>query len=475
MTKVILFGLDCAEPSLVFDQWRHELPNLRRLMASGVYGRLRSCDPPITVPAWTCMMTSRDPGELGIYGFRNRKSYEYGALSIASSLSVREDRVWDILGRAGRDVVVVGVPPTYPVRPVNGNLISCFLTPGLDSAHTHPPELQPEIRDLVGDYLFDVEGFRTEDKPALLKRIYDMTRKRFRVLRHLIQTKPWDYFMFVEMGTDRIHHGFWKHHDPSHVKHERGSPYGDVIREYYRYLDGEIGDLLALAGDDTVILVVSDHGVKKMDGGVCVNEWLMNEGFLKVKNYPTELTSPAQLEFDWDRTLAWGEGGYYGRIYLNIRGREPRGVIAPYDVPRVCAELKAGLEGIKDEHGRPLGTRVLFPRDIYREVRGTAPDLITYFGNLDWRSVGTMGHGKVLTRENDTGPDDANHDIHGIFIMSRKADWEKTGEEAAPGAPLSGLTLYDVAPTLLSLYGLPVPAEMQGRVIPKVDDPPFFG
>ena len=106
MTKVILIGLDCAEPSLVFDQWRHELPNLRRLMASGVYGRLRSCDPPITVPAWTCMMTSRDPGELGIYGFRNRKSHEYGAMGIASSLSIREDRIWDILGRAGREVVV---------------------------------------------------------------------------------------------------------------------------------------------------------------------------------------------------------------------------------------------------------------------------------------------------------------------------------------------------------------------------------
>ncbi len=475
MAKVILVGLDCAEPSLVFDQWCHELPNLRRLMAAGVYGRLKSCDPPITVPAWTCMMTSRDPGELGIYGFRNRKSHDYGALGIASSLSVHEERVWDILGRAGRDSVVVGVPPSYPVQPLNGHLISCFLTPNIESAHTHPPELQSEIRDLVGEYIFDVEGYRTDDKPALLERIYNMTRKRFQVLRHLLQKKPWDFFMFVEMGVDRIHHGFWKFHDPSHLRFERGNPYEDVIREYYRYVDGEVGGLLSLTDDETIILVVSDHGAKKMDGGVCINEWLMREKFLAVGSYPKQLTSPSQLEFDWDKTLAWGEGGYYGRVYLNIRGREPRGVIAPSDVPKVCADLKAGLEEMRDEYGKPLGTRVFFPKDLYREVHGAAPDLITYFGNLDWRSVGTMGHGAVHTRENDTGPDDANHDTHGIFIMARKADWDRAGVEAAPGVPLDGLSLYDVAPTLLGLFGLPIPAGMNGRPISGPDNVPFFG
>ncbi|MFQ5913166.1 MAG: alkaline phosphatase family protein [Nitrospinota bacterium] len=474
MTKAILVGLDCAEPTLVFDRWRNDLPNLRRLMAAGVYGRLKSCDPPITVPAWACMMTSRDPGELGIYGFRNRKSYDYGPLGIASSLSVQEEKVWDLLGRAGREVVVVGVPPAYPVQPVNGHLISCFLTPSPEAAYTHPPELQTEIRDLVGEYFFDVEGFRTNDKPALLDRIYDMTRRRFHVLRHLIRKKPWDFFMSVEMGVDRMHHGFWKFQDPDHVKYERGNPYEDVIREYYRYVDGEVGELLALADEETVILVVSDHGAKRMEGGVCLNEWLRKEKFLRVRSYPKHLTSPAHLEFDWDRTLAWGEGGYYGRIYLNVRGREPRGAIAPSDVPKVCADLKAGLEEMKDESGQPLGTRVLFPRDLYREVRGAAPDLIVYFGGLHWRSVGTLGHGAIHTRENDTGPDDANHDTHGIFIMARKGDWDRTGEEAAPGAALGGLSLYDVAPTLLSVFGLPIPAGMIGRPILQPDAPPYF-
>ena len=86
-----------------------------------------------------------------------------------------------------------------------------------------------------------------------------------------------------------------------------------------------------------------------------------------------------------------------------------------------------------------------------------------------------MGHRSIHTRENDTGPDDANHDSHGIFIMSQKQKWEKASEDDAPGAPLPGLTLYDIAPTLLRLYGLPVPNEMQGHPIPEVDDLPFFG
>src|SRR5581483_164433 len=104
--KVAVIGLDCAEPSLVFERWQDELPNLRSLVDAGIWGRLRSIDPPITVPAWSCMMSSHDPGDLGIYGFRNRKDYSYSGLAFADSRSLKVDRVWDILGRAGKHVTV---------------------------------------------------------------------------------------------------------------------------------------------------------------------------------------------------------------------------------------------------------------------------------------------------------------------------------------------------------------------------------
>ena len=144
--KVLLIGLDCADPRLVFDLWRDDLPNLSRLMANGSYGRLRSCDPPITVPAWSSMMTSLDPGELGFYGFRNRADYSYDKMGLATSRQVPPRTVWDIVGNAGKQSILLGVPQTFPPRPINGNMVTCFLTPSLQSQCTYPPELKAEHR-----------------------------------------------------------------------------------------------------------------------------------------------------------------------------------------------------------------------------------------------------------------------------------------------------------------------------------------
>jgi predicted AlkP superfamily phosphohydrolase/phosphomutase len=151
MSKVFVIGLDCAEPTLVFDRWRDLLPNFRRLMDHGVYGNLESCTPAITVPAWSVMTSSKDPGTLGIYGFRNRADHSYDKMNIATGSAVKEDRVWDILSRSGKQVNVVGVPGTYPPQPVNGCLVGCFLTPSIASNYTYPPEFKEEIKQWVGE------------------------------------------------------------------------------------------------------------------------------------------------------------------------------------------------------------------------------------------------------------------------------------------------------------------------------------
>lgn len=457
-TRVLVLGLDCAAPQLVFDRWQDELPNLRKLMAEGISGRLKSCDPPITVPAWMSMMSSKDPGQLGIYGFRNRSAYTYDGLSIANSSAVHEDTVWDILGRQGKKSVLIGVPPTYPPKPINGHLVTCFLTPSVDdNQYTYPAELKYEIERLVGRYMVDVENFRSEKKDDILAQIYEMTRKRFALARDFVVNKTWDFFMMVEMGPDRIHHGFWKYHDVTHPKHEPGSKYVQAIHDYYCYLDDEIGKLLALLDDQTVVLVVSDHGIRKMEGGICINEWLIREGYLTLQETPKEITPFAKTKVDWARTRAWGEGGYYGRLYLNVKGREPEGVIHPDAYEEVRDELIARIEAIRDENGRLLGSRVMKPQGMYKSVGGIPPDLLVYFGDLGWRSVGSLGHHSVYTYENDTGPDDANHDHHGIFIM-RDPSRSLAGSR-------DGLQLMDVAPTVLDRFGMAVPKDMQGKII----------
>lgn len=452
----MVIGLDCAAPQLVFDEWRDELPTIQTLTERGRHGVLRSCDPPITVPAWSCMTASRNPGALGFYGFRNRRDHSYDRLSLADSRAVRVPRVWDLLSARDRPVIVLGVPQTYPVTRVNGVMVSCFLTPSTETAqYTYPPELADEIQELVGHYLVDVENFRTNEKERLLADIEEMTQKRFRLAEHLLETRPWDLFFMVEMGTDRIHHGFWRFADSEHRLYEPGNPYASAMLHYYRALDQKLASLVRFAEqDDTALLLVSDHGAKKMDGGICVNEWLRQEGYLVLKEEPTEPTRLTPEMVDWSRTAAWGEGGYYCRLFLNVQGREPEGQVPAADYDRVRAEIASKLESLGDENGASIGTVAHRPEDLYPDRRGIAPDLLIYFGDLFWRSVGQVGTGTVHVFENDTGPDDANHAHEGLYISVAE------GVEPGPGPEYD---LRDVAPTILTLLGETVPADMEGE------------
>jgi len=458
VVRLLILGLDCAEPSLVFDHWRQDLPNLSRLMQAGLWGRLRSTVPPITVPAWTCMVTSQDPGMLGLYGFRNRKTYNYDDLYIPNAANIKAKTIWNHLSRNRLRSLIFGVPQTYPPRPLNGMMVCSFLTPSKEVAYTYPPEAQPELEAAAdGDYIIDVEDFRTENKDWLRDSIWEMTRRRFKAFRHFLAKEEWDLAFLVEMGPDRIHHGFWRYHDPAHRLYQPGNPYENVIHDYYVYLDEEIGKTLELASQDTAVLVVSDHGAKTMVGAICINEWLQREGYLRLKQQPQEQMPLKTEMIDWSRTMAWGEGGYYSRIFMNVKGREPEGIVPAQDYEKVQAELKDKLEAMVDEEGKPLGTRAFRPQDIYCRCEGVPPDLIVYLGDLDWRSAGSVGTGSIYLYENDTGPDDANHAQDGMIIWHR------------PALPSSGgpghYSIYDIAPSVLHYFGLETPEEMIGKPI----------
>lgn len=420
--KVMVIGLDSAVPALVFDPAWGDLPTLRGLARSGAWGPLRSTHPPITVPAWSAMMSGLDPGQLGFYGFRNRRGYTYDGYEIANASVVRAERVWDRLSRQGRRVILLGVPQTYPVTPVNGCVVSDFLTPSTRHAYTYPAELRDEVERVADGYVLDVEGFRTPDKAGLLERIYAKTDKHFRVAKHLAATRPWDYFMVVEMGVDRMQHGFWGYCDPAHRKFRAGNPFESALRDYYRHVDRHVGELIALAPRDTAVLVVSDHGARRMDGGLCINEWLIQQGYLVLHRYPAQPSRFEELSVDWDRTRAWGEGGYHGRLFMNVRGREPRGVVAAGEYDRLRQELIDRIEAIGDPDGRSIGSRAYRPEELYPGgCAGSPPDLTVYFGDLAWRSVGSVGTKAIHTFDNDTGPDEANHDWDGIFIGNAAA------------------------------------------------------
>jgi predicted AlkP superfamily phosphohydrolase/phosphomutase len=457
--RVAVIGLDCATPQLLFRDLLDEIPNIRKLMDSGMHGDLASITPPITVPAWACAMTGKTPGQLGIYGFRNRKDHTYDGMAIATSEAVTEPAVWDELGSRGMRSVLIGVPPGFPPpKTFPGWRVGCFLTPPSASSFAFPQSLEIEIAEELGgegNYIFDIPNFRQQGMDVALEQVFAMTERRFKVARRLATTKPWDFFMVCEIALDRLHHVFWQHYDARHPLHEPGNRFETAFQDYYRFLDREVGSLLDVLPEDAVTILMSDHGATPMMGGLCFNDWLIQEGFLHLTEPLSGRTPIADAPIDWSHTIAWGDGGYYGRCFLNVKGRESQGVVAPSEYEAVRDDLIARLEAATGPDGRPLGTIVLKPQDVYPEVKGVAPDLIVYFGDLDWRSVGSVGNQSLFTYENDTGPDGANHARNGVFAM--------VGAPEQPSGRVEGLQLIDVGPSILSIYGIEAPQGAVGR------------
>jgi predicted AlkP superfamily phosphohydrolase/phosphomutase len=452
--KICVLGLESAAPEIVFGDER--LVNLRRLMDLGVYGKLESVIPPTAVPAWMCMSSSQDPGSLGVYGFRNHANRSYGSPESANSTLFQAPTIWEYLGGEGKKSIIVGIPPSFPPRPINGISVGCFLTPdAAKNDFTFPPEFKAKISEAVGEYPFELNKLRPDDTNWLKEEIFKVSRKQWELVRWLLVEQEWDYFHFVDMGLDRIQRALWSHFDPTHRQFAPGNPQQDAIPEYYRWLDEQIGSVLELLDNDTILLIVSDHGAQRLDGSFAINEWLIREGLLVLNQYPKVVTPFEQLNVNWSKTKAWSEGIHHARVFFNVQGREPQGIVPASEYESFQDEMKSRLESLADDTGRTLTSHIFKPKEIYRNLRNVSPDLIAYFGELHWRSLSTVGHSALHVREQSIGVDTCNHTQHGMFIL------------AAPNCPLSGeyegAQLLDIAPTLLDLAGHKIPDTMQGR------------
>jgi predicted AlkP superfamily phosphohydrolase/phosphomutase len=455
--RVVVLGLDSVPPGFLFDRFRARMPHLGRLMERGRWGTLRTIDPPITVPAWAVMFTGVDPGTLGIYGFRHRRAGTYAEAYTPTPQMLPVAPIWEELSRAGRRSCVVGMPPGYPPPAIRGVYVGDFLTPDGAEDFVNPVALAPELRRAAGGPIrFDLL-FRAEDRERIAGELFEMTRQRWALARHLWRRDRWDLFALHDIGPDRLHHAFWKYFDPAHPRHVDHPRFGRLADEYYALLDREIGAFLEAVPDDVALLIASDHGSQAMEGCFCINEWLRAKGYLTLEGpEPAPGTPLDRATVDWSRSRAWGAGGYYARLFFNVRGREPEGIVPPDEVPRLAAEIARGLAEVDRPAGGPLGVQVLDPREIYRELRGDAPDRMIYFGGLRWRSAGTVGHGRWFLEENDTGPDDSVHSLEGVYLIAADGVTGGHGPEES---------ILDVAPTLQAILGVRPSHPMQGRPI----------
>ena len=454
--KFLVIGLDCASPQLVFEDFKNSLPNLTSLIQKSVYGRLRSSTPPITIPAWMVMFTGKSPGKLGLYGFRHRKGNSYTDIWISNPRNIKEPKVWDIISNTGSEICLFAIPPNYPPIRVNGYSVGCFLTPSSKSNYTSPPELKAELEQVAGAYIPDI-NYRSGDRKDIKKQLFEMLDNHMKMIIHLLKKKKWTFFALNNIGVDRAHHAFWRYHDTTHHMYEANSEFKDVIRDYYKAVDDYIGKLLEIVDEETYILVVSDHGVKPMRGAFCINEWLIQEGYLVLNKYPETPVPLSKADVNWKKTKAWAWGGYYSRVFLNIKGRENEGLISPDDYEKELSVLEEKLGQINDNHGKRMDNLIIRPEEFYENPIGDYPDLMVIFDDLYWRAAGTIGHHTTYLLENDIGSDDAMHDWNGLYILYDPKQEHNTGQQDA--------NIEDIAPTILHLLNEQIPKNLDGKVI----------
>jgi predicted AlkP superfamily phosphohydrolase/phosphomutase len=436
---VAVIGLDGVGLPLVQDLVARGLvPNLAALAAGGTMAPMRSSIPTISSVSWTGFMTGKNPGKHGVYGFTDVKP---GTLSLffPNFGNVRGDTLWDIAGRAGKRSLVLNIPNTYPARPLEGLLVSGFVAVKLERA-VHPPALAARLT--ADGYRIDVDYQNADQRPeAFFEDLRATLEARRRVYLRLLKEERWDLFIGVFTECDRLHHYFWSQYV------DAAAPHHARFLDFYRRLDEVIGELVAALPRDIPLFVVADHGHTLIHREFYPNAWLRAEGLLRFTvEKPKGLADvdPATKVFVLDP----------GRVYVHRRGRFPLGSVTDAEAPELIERVRAGLLGLRDPSpdapagGRPV-PRVFARDEVYHGgALDAAPDLVVDFAD-GYDPKGALARTEVFGRSALTG---MHTYADSLFLVNR------------PGVPTDGLDIVDLAPTLLTLLGVPPPADMDGRV-----------
>jgi predicted AlkP superfamily phosphohydrolase/phosphomutase len=511
--RVLVVGWDGAtwtliEPLLA----QKQLPNLARLIAHGSRADLRSCIQPSSEQAWSAFATGKQNGKFGLYGFYQRAAKSY-ALEYINASHRRAPTLWHILSERGKKSLVVNMPLTFPVEKINGALISGLMTPGEHAQFTYPASLRDDLRRALGEYIIDVDIERGETDTRslgdLVTRVKRMSELQTRATLFLAREHPdWDVLILVQRAPDILCHKFWRYQDPAHPLYTRADAdrYGSVIADAYRYLDAQLGELLALADENTSIVVLSDHGFGALTHAVYLNKYLAENNLLgyegsapnplrlalraavnklsnplinSLKSRAFELFpqlkgnlhySMAYGNIDWARTRAYAVGTM-GNVYLNVRGREPQGIVEPRDYETTRETVIGAMRELRDpETGKEIFDAVYRREEIYHgPALEAAPDVVGlidgpyHVAAVDWRA--DTKRREIIERLGDEL----------LFVSDTSGQHRMTGILIAAGANIRAdarftamPNLMDLAPTVLALLGEAIPADFDGRVLSEM-------
>jgi predicted AlkP superfamily phosphohydrolase/phosphomutase len=526
MRKVCIVGWDGATFDLI-GPWieQGKLPNLARLMAGGVHGPLRSSLPPWSFQAWSSFLTGKNPGKHGIYDFFRTPVGTYDLVFVNAEQRRGGASFWQLLSQAGRRVIAIGIPGTFPPDVVNGVMISGFDFPGegpgshIDARAVYPSSLYPELVRQVGPYPIDPPILREMEQgryDVALERILDTIRQQAKTARYLMQRHPWDCFMMVFGETDGVSHYFWQFFDrrsPYFTEHPGGLE--DAILRVYQEVDRQTGELFDLAPPDAVRLVVSDHGSGGISDWVLFpNRWLEQRGYLRFRGGAANRISrirerfkqwgiaalPSRIQrflyrnalgalgryearvrygmIDWSRTQAYfDENPYFPVLRINLRGRQPQGIVEPADYESLRDRLIGELEAWRHpETLEPILEKAYRREEVYSgECLEEAADIVPKWAlcegyNLCFRLSSKAPDGAWIARINP-------HDPHGPYFPRKFSSHRDEAIFAAQGPPIeaqgkvSGFRIIDLAPTILHWFDVLPSDDMDGRILQELWTP----
>lgn len=504
--KLLIVGLDGATLDLI-KPWAAQghLPTLAGLIDSGVTGLLESTLPPVTSPAWPTFMTGKNPGKHGVFDFIRPSA---GTFEMVNASQIDSRLLWEILSDAGYSVGVLNVPITYPPRKVNGYLVPGLLAPD-QGITTHPPDLLKPYRAELGRYRITPDVQYSPGKvDEFIADIHDLIDAQLRYALRLMQDHPVEVLMVHFLASDNASHALWRYMDPAHPLHHPAlaPKYGDALLKVYQHLDTAIQSLAPPRSAPGVtvsnlqspnVIVMSDHGFGPLHRTVNLNMLFLEAGLMHLKrnawtqlrhamfkrgltpkgayrlleraglqNLTARVSRQARnqvvgkfLSFedvDWSRTVAYSMG-HVGQVYLNLKGREPEGVVDPADYFAARQRVIDALNALRDpDTGKALVDRII-PREEAASgpYLDRAPDLHLVLDG--YRAIAFplfATEGKIVTQQ--IRGDSGCHRLHGVFIA---------GGPAFSRGAVEGARLIDLAPTILHILGAPAPADMDGRVL----------
>ena len=437
--RVLVIGLDGVPFSLLKAlSAEGKLPNWAKLLESGSFKRMNSVHPCVSSVAWASYMTGKNPGKHNIYGFVDRDPGSMDVF-IPTSRDMTGKTLWEILSQAGKRVVVINVPVTFPPREVNGILISGFLCPNIDKI-AYPNEQASVLREM--GYRIDVDAWQARKSlDRFLEDLHQTLDKRIEAMFHFMEREEWDFFQIHIMETDRINHflwGLWEEGDPQ---------YGPEFIKYYQKIDTFLGQINAGLEEGTQLIVLSDHGFCGMKKEVFLNHWLQREGWLKFRGKAPKSVKDIHQESKVYSLIP-------GRIYVNLAGRESSGSVHfPDEYERIRGEVKEALLGMRDpDSGERIIEKVFKREELYHGLHyNEGPDLVAIphngydlKGNLDK---------KELTYK---GPLVGMHTYDDAFFYIRDVEIKKGNNQFG---------VMDVMPTILKLIGVNPPEDLDGKAL----------